>query len=393
MQKGRQQKEGAMQSIPLNALATPKGHRYLCDICGGISTVMCPLCRSSYCCQEHYELDVLAVHPSICDTLAELRKISASPPHSEKDRETQDAYRRNLRESIMTVAERAALEHLDGGKERASTAMVAALRCLRFAAVSFPDEPLASVRPLFLLSEAALQANDFTSVHKYVLSARRLLQVERERVGDFLVGIVHDIPRTRDLAELWADLHLLLGRAAHVQGKASLDSINKDFSLAAYYSSLSQGVESLQYGHCLYWTGMLYADMGDTETARRYFGQVVSVWAKNCWFLIDNPSMQSDPLLYHDNVVPTLVQWYGEHLPSHMDHQRIRFVSSCVFAILGRFDEAIQVIGQVGVALADREAALQAAGPGSAMSDTDPEELRVLTARMDMLREMINNAN
>lgn len=58
----------------INPLATPKGVKYLCELCGKVALIQCRFCRVTYyCSKDHQHLDWVGVHEKICMLLVPLR--------------------------------------------------------------------------------------------------------------------------------------------------------------------------------------------------------------------------------------------------------------------------------------------------------------------------------
>ncbi|KAJ4458783.1 putative MYND finger family protein [Paratrimastix pyriformis] len=186
-------KKAQMEGILVSPLASPKGVKYECEMCGKIASIKCKHCGVTfYCSPEHQRIDWDGIHHKICPVLNQIR--SPAVLSSERERAKREHMKEKTMLSIIEISKSEAMRNLVSN--HFELAMAGALQAQRHSMEIFGANRVELVPAYLLLAEASMglehhrQAEGYLSKAKYnVLKHPDCPNILRSRLHRFVTRV------------------------------------------------------------------------------------------------------------------------------------------------------------------------------------------------------------
>lgn len=246
-------------SIPVNPLATVKGQKFDCELCGKAACLACTHCRVTYYCgKEHQSVDWFGIHEKICQLLGALRTLRPTLG-SEDERQRRLLTVNMSQHALIDLCKSEAQKNL--ASSQFELAIPGALQSLRF-------------------SMDVYGAGHIELVPAYLLLAEANLGLERYKIAEeFLIYANWIILKNADSSnQLKAQLYRNFGRLYAAQQR--YDDALRQLAYGVYYSSLDSGPEHIYTSHGYYQMARVFMLRQDVEHMLAFYDKVVDIWYK-----------------------------------------------------------------------------------------------------------------
>jgi tetratricopeptide (TPR) repeat protein len=247
-------------AVKLNPLATIKGKKLGCELCGRPATLACQHCRVTYyCCAEHQSTDWFGIHEKTCQLLGALRSLKPTLG-SEDERRRHELTVQMSQHALIDLCKNEAQKFLVQGQYE--LAVPGALQSLRFATQVYGAGHIELVSPYLLLAETNLGLKRYQMAEEFLLYANwSLLKNPRDCTNAMRAEVARNFGRLYASQKRYAD---------------ALRQLAND----VYYCSLEHGPEHVQTAAGLFYMSHVFLAQDRVEPALSVYDKVVDVWFK-----------------------------------------------------------------------------------------------------------------
>lgn len=241
----------------INPLASPKGVKFECEMCGKVACLQCPDCRVTYyCCKEHQQIDFKGIHEKICKLLAEIRS-TPTLMGSERERALREQTREKIMLNIIEMSKAEAMKFLVSN--HFELAMAGALQAQRHSMEIFGANRVELVPAYLLLAEASMGLEHHRQAEGYLSKAK------------YNVLKHPDCPNI-----LRSRLHRACGRLYLVTGRK--DEALQELANDIYYSSLDTGPEHIDTAPGYFHAANAFRIIKRDDVASAMYEKVIDIW-------------------------------------------------------------------------------------------------------------------
>jgi len=299
-----------MSLLKVNPLATAKGQKLGCELCGKPATVACPHCRVTfYCAEQHQGTDWFGIHEKICQLIGALRTLKPTVG-SEEERNRRTMTVQMSQHALVDLCKNEAQKHLVAGNF--DLAIPGALQSLRFSIQVYGPARIELVPSYLLLAEANLGLKRFKTAEEFLLYAN---------------WSVLKNPGCSN--QLKSQLYRNFGRLYASQGRH--DEALKQLAQDVYHSALDKGPEHIDTAGGYFHLAGVFLAKGTVENGLVFFDKVVDIWYKFLVNLRHRPDEQITDFLSEAQISETIEMLKQVLLVrrSHLGPAHIAFGEAC----------------------------------------------------------------
>jgi len=245
-----------MEGIAVSPLASPKGVKYECEMCGKIACIKCKSCGVTfYCSPEHQRIDWDGIHHKICHVLQKIR--SPANIGSERERAKREHIKEKAMLSIIEISKSEAMRNLVSN--HFELAMAGALQAQRHSMEIFGANRVELVPAYLLLAEASMGLEHHRQAEGYLSKAK------------YNVLKHPDCPNI-----LRSRLHRACGRLYLVTGRR--DEALQELANDIFYSSIDAGPEHIDTAPGYFHMANAFRICKKDDIASAMYEKVVDIW-------------------------------------------------------------------------------------------------------------------